>query len=153
MPRMRQLTIALITLCMSLLATADDDSNPAAGSDYAQPDWAAMFRNAEWVAQLHIESVGQLVNPSLSRNQIIAIDGYRYSAVVVKSWKGDHGDAIRFQVRLNDCPYGLQVDGEYIVFGSSDVRGLLGTDSCDKIIPVEQSELLRTQLEQMLAGG
>lgn len=152
MLRARQLAISLVILSTSLLVAAEDGAKTEKPKA-AKPGWAEMFRDAEWVSRLHIEGVGQLVNPSLSRNHLVAIQGYRYSASIVQSWKGDHSGTIRFQVALNDCPRVLQVDSEYIVFGSSDLRGTLESDSCDKIIALEEADPLLPQLEKLLAGG
>lgn len=148
----RRLIITTFLLAFSSLVAADNGAG-AEETKATKPALEEMFQKSEWVLRLHIEGVGQLVNPAMSRNHLMAVQGYRYSASVLQSWKGEQSGTIRFQVELDDCPHILQVDREYIVFGSSNYHGVLETDSCEKIVAPEETDALLPQLERLLAGG
>jgi hypothetical protein len=133
-----------LLLCSGLLAIA-----PSAKAEVAQtPQWANQYQRAEWVSRVRIESVGSLINPSLSRNHLVAVQGYRYNASVVNDWKGGQKGDIRFQVDISDCHRLLTVDREYVVFGSINIRGGLQTYSCDDLISIEEAGSLLGFLDE-----
>lgn len=144
----------IILALLASTALADQDSGSEAGTSRTA-NLAEIFENSEWVLRLHIEGIGQLVNPSMSRNHLMAIHGYRYTASVLQSWKGDHKGTIRFQMKFNDCPQILEVDREYIVFGSSTFHGQLESDACEKIIALDdaRAQALLPQLDKLVAGS
>lgn len=115
--------------------------------------WAGQYQRAEWVSKVRIEGVGSLINPSLSRTQLVAVQAYRYTASVVRGWKGEHAGTITFQVDLNDCHELLDVDREYIVFGSSNHRGVLHSRSCKDLINFEDAGQLPMFLDEFLEAA
>lgn len=148
-----QKALVILVTAIPFQLMAEPASSTEAGGAAAQPDWAAIFENSEWVLHLNIEGIGQLVNPAMSRNQVMAVEGYRYSASVLQSWKGEHKGTIRFQVGFSDCSRILQVDREYIVFGSSNFHGVLESDACEKIIAVDEAQALLPELDKFIAGS
>ncbi|MCW8194304.1 hypothetical protein F6455_05865 [Proteobacteria bacterium 005FR1] len=120
----------------------------AAAESSPSPEWAKQYQRAEWVSRVRIESVGSLINPSLSGAKVVAIQGYRYNASVVDGWKGEQGGRIRFRVDISDCHRQLAVDREYIVFGSTNHRGGLQSYSCDDLVSVDQAASLPGFLDQ-----
>lgn len=152
---MTALEKALVILTLSSLAAtaAAADISDDSISSVSPPSVAEIFKDSEWVLHLHIEGVGQLVSPAMSRNQLMAVEGYRYSASVLQAWKGEHQGTIRFQVDFSDCASVLQVDREYIVFGSSNFRGALESDACEKIIALDEAKALLPQLDKLMAGS
>lgn len=147
-----QRIFVILTLVGPIPLTAEVDTTEKTTGP-AAPSWGEMFEKSEWVLRLNIEGIGQLVNPAMSRNQLMAVEGYRYSASVVHAWKGGHQGTIRFQVDFSDCPSILQVDREYIVFGSSNFHGVLESDNCDKIIALDEAQALLPELDKFMAGS
>jgi hypothetical protein len=118
----------------------------AAASDSLEA-WERQYQRAEWVAGVQIESVSSLVNPSLSQNRFVAVVGYRYTASVTRNWKGGQGGTIQFQVNLSDCGQLLEVDHEYIIFGTTSHRGNLRSLNCEDMIRLEESDQLPVVLD------
>lgn len=110
------------------------------------------FRQAEWVSQLQIEAVGNLVVPAMSRSRLSVVQGYRYSASVIRSWKGEQREVIRFRVDLSDCQRMLQVGAQYVVFGTVDYRGNLQSRNCDDLVPVAEAGTLLAELDTLGKG-
>lgn len=100
---------------------------------------AEQFQRADWVSKVRIEGVGSLVQPSLSRPQMVAVQAYRYTASVLQGWKGGQSGTIRFEVNISDCHRLLEVDREYIVFGSTHYRGSLQSRGCADSISMEEA--------------
>lgn len=115
--------------------------------------FAEQYQRADWVSRVRIEGIGSLVHPALSRPQMVAVQAYRYNASVIRAWKGEQAGTIKFQVALSDCPRPLQVDREYIVFGTVDHRGKLGTRSCEDLVGVEEAPQLPAALNEYLDRG
>lgn len=111
----------------------------ADGKGSLEGKWATQYAEAEWVSRVRIESIASLINPSMSRNRHLAVQAYRYRASVVEQWKGGQSGTIRFEVELSNCSARLQVDREYIVFGTTDHRGGLEGHRCDVLISVEEA--------------
>lgn len=127
--------LALFALCLS--AAAEDGS------------WQSRYLQAGWVAKLRIEGVANLINPAMSRSQALAVQGRRYNALVLQKWKGEAQGPIRFQVDLGDCAELLEVDTQYIVFGSRNYRGELQAYSCDDLIDVGEAQALPALLDEL----
>lgn len=136
-----------LTISLLLLALAGS-SLPVNAESGSASAWAEQFRRAEWVSRLRIEGIGSLINPSMSRTQLLAVQGYRYTASVVRVWKGEQAGTISFQVDLSDCPQLLDVDQEYIVFGSTNYRGNLQSHSCKDLVSVDDAGQLPMVLDQ-----
>ncbi|GAB1268635.1 hypothetical protein NBRC116493_18880 [Aurantivibrio infirmus] len=124
-------------------------------ADALQPDEAMItesFNKAEWVSTLKIEGVRSLVNQAMSQTKpYVAIQGYRYSASVLKDWKGSHtvDDTVKFRVDLTDCMDQLELDGEYVVFGTSNYRNSLQVFSCKDLISIEAMQPLMSPLTEL----
>jgi len=127
--------LALFALCLS--AAAEEGS------------WQSRYQQADWVARLRIEGVANLINPAMSRNQALAVQGRRYNALVLHKWKGEAEGPIRFQVDLGDCAELLEVDTQYIVFGSRNFRGELQAFSCEDLISVAEAQELPALLDEL----
>lgn len=141
-------SIILLALFGTVPVSADDA--PGVGSEgEREAEWEARFRNAKWVSHLRIEGLGSLIVPSMSRPRLKVVQGYRYSALVVKAWKGDQNGSIRFRVDLGDCQEPLEVDREYVVFGSVDHRGHLQSRSCDHLVAIENAGPLLIKLNAL----
>ncbi|MEX1033270.1 MAG: hypothetical protein WDZ30_07900 [Cellvibrionaceae bacterium] len=132
---------AFLLLVVGIPAIAEPEEAPTEG-------WVEQFKRAEWVSRVRIEGVGSLVNPALSRSQLLAIQGYRYNASVIRAWKGEQAGTIKFQVDLGDCNQALEVDGEYVVFGSTDHQGRLQSFSCEDLVGVESATGLLPALDR-----
>lgn len=121
----------------------------SAAAEVAQtPQWVKQIQRADWVSRVRIESVGSLINPALSRTQLVAIQGYRYNASVVNDWKGNQDGNIRFQVDISDCDRTLTVDQEYVVFGSINSRGGLQSYHCEDLVSIEDADSLLGLLDE-----
>lgn len=141
------LKLILFVACYSSLTTALAKAPPG-----GEQKWEAQYQQADWIARLRIESVASLINPSMSRDQLVAVQGYRYQASVVDHWKGNSTEKLRFQVDLGDCPSRLDVDKEYIVFGAVNYRGDLQSYACADIISLEQAQDLPSLLDRIKAS-
>jgi len=110
------------------------------------------FNKAEWVSTVKIEDVRSLVNQAMSQTKsFFAVQGYRYSASVVRDWKGPYAAAetLKFRVDLTDCRDQLVVDNEYIVFGTSNYRDSLQVLSCDNLVASENMKPLMDPLAEL----
>lgn len=145
---MKRMLVAPIVLVSTILF-ALSGTGPVFAEDTPEGEWEARFQNAKWVSQLRIEGLGSLIVPSMSRPRLTVVQGYRYTASVVKAWKGDQNGAIRFRVDLGDCPEPLEVDREYVVFGFVDHRGQLQSRSCDHLVAIENAGPLLIKLEAL----
>lgn len=107
------------------------------------------FHTAEWVSMVKIESIGALINPTLSQStNFTVMQAYSYSGSVLKDWKGAQPERIKFRVDLTDCKDALKRDGEYIVFGVINSRGAYQSMSCDDLIAYDQNEALLQTLDK-----
>jgi len=115
-------------------------------------DVGERFARADWVALVHIESIGHLVNPSLSQApEMMAVQAFNYRASVLHSWKGEQLDTIEFRVDLSDCRKRLEVDDEYLVFGFINRHGKPQSFGCADLIPRSQTSQLLGELDKISA--
>lgn len=124
----------LAVACLSLLGAASITAETPGNEALAE-----QYKRAEWVSRVRIEGVGSLIQPSLSRPQMVAVQAYRYTASVVQGWKGGQSGTIKFQVTLSDCHRRLEVDREYIIFGATNYRGGLQSRGCTDLINMEEA--------------
>jgi hypothetical protein len=120
----------------------------ATAESTSSPEWATQYQRAEWVSAVRIESVGSLINPSLSRAHLVAIQGYRYNASVLEDWKGKQEGRIRFEVDISDCHRLLTVNKEYVVFGHVNSRGHLQSYRCEDLVSLEEATALPGLLDE-----
>ena len=122
---------------------------------YEEIDDAALarqFEQAEWVAQVKISGVHRMVDNALSEPGMVAIQGYVYSGVAQKVWKGEQGKLVAFRVTLAACDRKLVRGEQYLLFANSDTDGRLQIASCEAIMPGADAATLLAYLQQDSQG-
>ena len=113
---------------------------------------ARQFEQAEWVAQVKISGVHRMVDNALSEPGMVAIQGYVYSGVAQKVWKGEQGKLVAFRVTLAACDRKLVRGEQYLLFANSDTDGRLQVASCEAIMPGADAATLLAYLQQDSQG-
>lgn len=107
------------------------------------------FGEADLVSLVKVRFIGELVNPAMSVHGLIAVEGYVYTAEMLRQWKGVERNNIKLRVSLSDCHSRLQLDGQYVVFGKRGRDGDFYSFACRDMVLLEEAETLLGALDRL----
>ncbi len=107
------------------------------------------LESVDMVSLVRVNRVGNLVNPAMTTRGMMAVEGLRYTAGVLKGWKGVEQEIVTFRVDFSHCVNDLSVGEEYLVFSRQNIDGDLQTFSCGDMIPAAAAQDLVAELNAL----
>ncbi len=124
------------------------ESKPA-GDKESGKNLQQRFDDADMVAVVKVNYISELVNPAMSVQGLVAVEGYRYTARLMRSWKGLEQQNFKFSVKLSACTKRLKAKQEYLVFGNATRYKKFQASSCEDMVPLEEAEELMVGLDKI----